>query len=102
MAYKSKKIASEGKGSGFEKKYSDSEFLKALDATIPRPTAQIRKAVGCSHDTASRTLKDISKKGLVEMIEIEAGTGTGKMYLWTLTDEGKKKVEEMKKDEQEN
>lgn len=83
---------------GFQRVFKDEDFLKALDEIIPHPTSQIRKAVGCAHDTASRKLKDLEKEGFVESVEIEAGTGTGKMYLWTITEAGIKKLKDQQED----
>lgn len=68
---------------GFQKVFKDEDFLKALSDT-PQTTTQIMKIVGCGRDTAARTLKRLAENQLVEMIEIEAGTGTGKMYLWKI------------------
>ncbi len=91
---------------GFKTKYPDSAFVKALTPD-PQTTSQIRNILGCSHYTASRTLKRLSEEGMntedgfffmpVERIEINAGSGTGKMNLWKLTltgEEEKKKLEE--------
>lgn len=86
------------KQTGFKKVFKIEDFLKAL-SDKPQTTAQIRKIVGCSHDTASRKLKDLEKEGLVEMQEIEAGTGTGKMYLWIITEAGIKKLKEEKQED---
>lgn len=83
---------------GFQRVFKDEDFLNALDESIPRPTSQIRKAVGCAHDTASRKLKELEKEGFAESVEIEAGTGTGKMYLWTITEEGINELKEKQED----
>lgn len=75
---------------GYDKKYSDQSFIDALTKEL-QTTAQIRRKIGCSHDTASRTLKRLADEGItkegsqiyhVEMMSIEAGSGTGKMNLW--------------------
>lgn len=68
---------------GFQKVFKDEDFLNALSET-PQTTTQIMKIAGCGRDTAARTLKRLAGNDLVEMIEIEAGTGTGKMYLWKI------------------
>lgn len=82
---------------GFKKLYSDELFLNALSET-PQTTSAIKKKVGCVHDTASKTLKKLADEGYVEKMQIGAASGTGKMYLWSITDAGIKKRDE----EQEN
>lgn len=92
------------KKSGFQTRFKDEDFLGVL-TTTPQTTTQIKKAVGSSRDTAARTLKRLATEGMevndeivfpVEMIEIEAGTGTGKMYLWKITEAGIKARDENK------
>ena len=87
---------------GFPTRFKDEDFLNIL-TTTPQTTTQIKKAVGSSRDTAARALKRLATEGMkvndeiifpVEMIEIEAGTGTGKMYLWSITEAGIKKRDE--------
>jgi len=82
---------------GFKKLYSDELFLNALSET-PQTTSMIKKIVGCVHDTASKKLKKLADDGYVEKIQIDAASGTGKMYLWKITEAGIKKRDE----EQEN
>ncbi len=81
---------------GFPTRFKDKDFLNVL-TDKPQTTTQIKKAVGSSRDTAARALKRLATEGIkvnddavfpVEMIEIEAGTGTGKMYLWKITEAG--------------
>lgn len=76
---------------GFQKVFKDEVFLKTLSET-PKTTTQITKVVGCSRDTAARALKRLAESGLIEMIEIEAGTRTGKMYLWKKKQETRRRM----------
>lgn len=98
---KDKKTGESKRKPGFDKKFTDASFIVALTGN-PQTTAQIKRKIGCSHDTASRVLKRLTEDGMkiehgrvsgvhiypVEMMEIEAGTGTGKMNLWKLTEAG--------------
>lgn len=65
------------------KQFPDETFLNSLSET-PQTTKQIKEKVGCSRDTASKILKRLAKDDLINMMQIEAGSGTGKMYLWTM------------------
>lgn len=75
------------KHTGFKKRFSDELFLNALSDN-QQTTSQIAKNVGCAHDTASKALKRLTDEGYVGKIEIDAASGTGKMYLWKITEAG--------------
>lgn len=85
---------------GFSKNFPDETYLNAL-STTSQTTKQIREKVGCAHDTASKALKRLSDEGLVQKMEIEAGSGTGKMYLWSITKAGIKARNTSKEDQHE-
>ena len=89
---------------GRGKTYSDEDFLKVLSST-PMTTGQVRtelkkkrKYKNIIHDTVLKNLLRLSEEGIVNKQEVPAASRTGIMYLWTLTDAGKKKLDEMKKD----
>ena len=49
----------------YEKEFSDDAFLQALDNEF-KPTAEIKKAVGCSHNEVVHRLKKLVEEGKVE------------------------------------
>lgn len=87
---------------GRTKVYDDKDFLNALSDT-PQTTGQVLKLLKIKHDkiihdTVLKRLIHLSKIGFVNKMEVPAASITGKMYLWTITEEGTKKRDEKQED----
>lgn len=57
----------------FTPKYTDEDFLTALDRQNFRTAAYIAKKVGCKLDTAKMALTRLAEAGKVERMEIDDG-----------------------------
>lgn len=81
--------------SGFKKTYSIKEDLPKVLTNELQSTRTVQKHLmkldGYEHISYSwvkKSLMDLWKSNEIEMQEVEAGTGTGKMYLWKITEAG--------------
>ena len=48
------------------KKYTDEQFISAVETHAPASTSEVCDAVGCSSDNAYRRLKQLENEGRVE------------------------------------
>ena len=65
----------------FETKYTDADFLDALDALGENGTKEVAEHVGCTRETARSRLYELTENGAVDRREV------GSVNLWSVTDE---------------
>lgn len=65
----------------FERKYTDEEFLNAMDALGEATTREAAEYVGADHDTARRRLNTLADEGQVDRRKVAA------TILWNVVDE---------------
>jgi predicted transcriptional regulator len=71
---------------GFDKEFSDSDFLNALSGEF-KPTAEIKKIVGCSHKEVDYRLNKLVDEGKVIKEHEKCAGRLGFRNVWKLKEE---------------
>lgn len=88
----------------FEKEFAEKNRITINEGMIlcclkdgkPRAANELYDFVGLSHSRVSRVINTVEKKGYIER---EMGTKDKRQMIFTLSEQGKKKVKEMLKQE---